>query len=417
MKYFILHADGMADIPCSELGGQTPLEAAATPHLDRIAQSSEVGLLGLPSENGPAGSDVTSVAVLGYDPKKYYPGAGPLEAAGLGITVGEQDVVFRCTMVTVKGESSSGTKDSAAEIKKLGMHVIMEDATAGLIETDQARELLDAVNEQLGSEAFQFYPGVGHRHLMVWVGGKARATCIDPQQLVGRSIADALPAGDGSDVLRKIMDAAFFILRDHPVNEERRQEGQLPANCLWLWGQGRAALWPPLPERYGITGAVVSESDVHRGVGICAGLDAIELPVDGEDNGHKFAEPVEAAVRELAKKDLVYLHAGLSDGVLHAADVQEKVRAIEQFDAQLVGPLLKALADHSSYRLLLVCDPGLTNPQAMTGPPPILYALGDSGGQVSSGTVKRFHEQEEYVVGAAPRDATKLITRLFPRGT
>jgi 2,3-bisphosphoglycerate-independent phosphoglycerate mutase len=415
MKYLILHADGMADIPCSELGGQTPLQAAATPNLDRIAASSEVGLLSLPSDSGPAGSDITSVAVLGYDPKKYYPGAGPLEAAGLGITVGEQDVVFRCTMVTVRGEGATGHKDGTTDIKKLGAHVVMDDATAGLIETDQARELLDAVNEQLGSEAFQFYPGVGHRHLMVWVGGKARATCVDPQQLVGRSIADALPTGDGSDVLRKIMDAAFFILRDHPVNEERRQEGQPPANCLWLWGQGRAALWPPLPERYGITGSVVSESDVHRGVGICAGLDAIELPVDGAESADRFAEPAEAAVRELAKKDFVYLHAGLSDGVLHATDVQEKVRAIEQFDAQLVGPLVKALDHHPSYRLLLVCDPGLANNQAIQAPP-ILYALRDSGGQLSSGLVKRFHEQEERLVGAAPRDATKLIARLFPRG-
>ena len=415
MKYMILHADGMADIPCSELGGQTPLEAAATPHLDRIAQSSEVGVLGFPSDNGPAGSDVTSVAVLGYDPKKYYPGAGPLEAAGLGITVGEQDVVFRCTMVTVRGEGATGHKESTSEIKKLGAHVVMDDATAGLIETDQARELLDAINEQLGSEAFQFYPGAGHRHLMVWVGGKARATCVDPQQLVGRSIADALPTGDGADVLRKIMDAAFFILRDHPVNEERQHEGQPPANCLWLWGQGRAALWPPLPERYGITGAVVSSSDVHRGVGVCAGLEAIELPLDGEGDTNGFAEPLEAAVRELAKKDLVYLHAGLSDGVLHATDVQTKVRAIEQFDAQVVGPLLEGLAAHSPYRLLLVCDPGLANTQAIKGPP-ILYALCDSGGQVPSGTVKRFHEQEEHVMGAAPRDATKLITRLFPRG-
>jgi 2,3-bisphosphoglycerate-independent phosphoglycerate mutase len=181
MKYLILHADGMADLACPELGGKTPLQAAATPNLDQIAQRGEVGLLSLPSEAGAAGSDVTSVAVLGYDPKKYYPGPGPLEAAGLGVTVGEQDVVFRCTMVTVRGESASGSKDRATDIKKLGPHVLMEDATAGLIDTEQARELLEAVNEQLGSESIQFYPGSGHRHLMVWVGGKSRATCLDPQ--------------------------------------------------------------------------------------------------------------------------------------------------------------------------------------------------------------------------------------------
>ena len=415
MKYLILHADGMADLACPELGGKTPLQAAATPNLDQIAQRGEVGLLSLPSEAGAAGSDVTSVAVLGYDPKKYYPGPGPLEAAGLGVTVGEQDVVFRCTMVTVRGESASGSKDRATDIKKLGPHVLMEDATAGLIDTEQARELLEAVNEQLGSESIQFYPGSGHRHLMVWVGGKSRAMCLDPQPLVGRSIADALPSGDGADVLRKIMDAAFFILRDHPVNEEREQEGLKPANCLWLWGQGRAALWPPLPERYQIAGVVVSSSDVHRGVGVCAGLDAVELPLADGNDANEFTGCVQAAAQELAKKDFVYLHAGLSDDVLHTTDVQDKVRAIERFDAQVVGPVLAALATHPAYRLLVVCDPGLAKGHG-SEVPPILYALCDSAATPSAGVTKRFHEQDANIAGTAPRDATKLMLRLFPRG-
>ncbi len=211
------------------------------------------------------------------------------------------------------------------------------------------------------------------------------------------------------------MDAAFFILRDHPVNEERQQESLKPANCLWLWGQGRAALWPPLPERYGATGVVIASSDVHRGVGLCAGLEAVEIPVDAENDSKEFAGPIEAAVRELTKKDLVYLHTGLSDDVLHATDVQEKVRAIEKFDTQVVGPILTALATHSSYRLLVVCDPGLASNHGRKVPP-ILYALCDSGGQSQSGAAKRFHEQEEHIAGTAPRDATKLMTRLFPRG-
>ena len=415
MKYLILHADGMADLACAELGGSTPLQAAKTPFLDQIAQRGEVGLLSLPSDAGTAGSDVTGVAVLGYDPKKYYPGPGPLEAAGLGVTVGDQDVVFRCTMVTVRGESASGGKDRAADIKKLGPHVVMEDATAGLIETEQARELVEAVNEQVGSESIQFYPGSGHRHLMVWVGGKSRATCVDPQQLVGHSIAEALPSGDGADVLRKIMDASFFILRDHPVNEEREQEGLKPANCLWLWGQGRAPLWPPLPERYQVSGVVVSASDVHRGVGLCAGLDAAELPADSGDESEAFADCVKAVVHELTKKDFVYLHAGLSDDVLHATNVQHKVQAIERFDAQVIGPILAALAKYPAYRLLVVCDPGLAKGQGADAPP-ILYALCDGAAQPSAGSSTRFHEQDKTIAGSAPRDATKLMMRLFPRG-
>jgi len=237
---------------------------------------------------------------------------------------------------------------------------------------------------------------------------------VDPQQLVGQSIAEGLPSGDGADVLRKIMDASFFILRDHPVNEEREQEGLKPANCLWLWGQGRAPLWPPLPERYQMTGAVVSSSDMHRGVGLCAGLEASELPPDSGEESDKFAGCVNAVVQELAKKDFVYLHAGLSDDVLHATNVRDKVQAIERFDAQVVGPVLAALAKYPAYRLLVVCDPGLAKRDGSA--PPILYALCDGAAQPQAGSTTRFHEQDKNIAGTAPRDATKLMMRLFPRG-
>ena len=276
MKYVILHADGMADHPRKELGGRTPLQAASTPHLDRLAQGGELGLLAAAPDSVRQGSGLMGTAILGYDPKKYYQGPGPLEAASLGVAIGEHDVVYRCTMVTLRADAQSGSKGGLNEIKKLGPHVVMDDATAGLISTEEARELIDAINEQLGSEMIQFYPGLGHRHLMVWVNGKSRAICTDPQLLVGRSIADALPTGDGSDILWKLMDASFQILRDHSLNDERQEAGQKPANCLWLWGQGRAILWPSLSERLKMSGVVVSQSDVHRGLGIMAGLEAVD---------------------------------------------------------------------------------------------------------------------------------------------
>ena len=229
MKYVILHADGIGDVPRPELEGRTPLQVAATPHLDRIAQSGESGVLSLPSDGARVGSEVTAMAVLGYDPRKYYTGPGPLEAASLGVSVGEHDVVFRCTMVTLRGEPPQGNSGRYTDLKKLGPHVMMDDATAGLLQTDQARELIEAVNEQLGSETIQFYPGSGHRHLMVWVGGKVRSVCVDPQQVVGRGVADSLPSGDGADVLRRLMEASIVILREHPVNNERQAEGLKPA--------------------------------------------------------------------------------------------------------------------------------------------------------------------------------------------
>ncbi|HEU4502616.1 MAG TPA: hypothetical protein VFR82_13265, partial [Nitrospira sp.] len=149
MKYVILHAEGMSDHPRQELAGKTPLQAASTPHLDRLAEQSELGLLTVALDNGRHGSGLTGTSILGYEPKKYYQGPGPLEAASLGVTVGEHDVVYRCTMVTLKSEGPSGAKPSASDIKKLGPHIVMDDATAGLITSEEARELIDAVNEQL----------------------------------------------------------------------------------------------------------------------------------------------------------------------------------------------------------------------------------------------------------------------------
>lgn len=403
MKYVILHAGGMADYPRQELGGRTPLQAAATPHLDRLAQNGELGQLVIPADGLRHGSGLSGTAILGYDPKKYYQGPGPLEAASLGVSVTEHDVVYRCTMVTLRPEGGK----VGADIKKLGPHVVMDDATAGLIETEEARELIDAINEQLGSETIQFYPGSGHRHLMVWVNGKPRALCVDPRTVLGKSIADALPTGDGSDILRKLMEASYLILRDHPVNDERLAAGKKPANCIWLWGEGRAIMWPSLTEKYRISGAVVATSDVHRGVGICAGLEA----VDPERlAGGDLRAKAKVALEELAKKDFVYVHAGLTDEVVHGTDIKAKVGGIEEFDRDLVGPLVDGLAKQGPFRFLVVCD----HAEGEQGQ--ALYAFGEGGGKSAAPSGRRFTEPDAQASGAPARDATKFVGKFFSKG-
>ena len=390
MKHVILHADGMADHPRKELGGRTPLQAASTPHLDRLAQGGELGLLAAAPENVRQGSGLMGTAILGYDPKKYYQGPGPLEAASLGVAVGEHDVVYRCTMVTLRADAQSGSKGGLNEIKKLGPHVVMDDATAGLISTEEARELIEAINEQLGSEMIQFYPGLGHRHLMVWVNGKSRAVCTDPQLLVGRPIADALPTGDGSDILWKLMDASFQILRDHPLNDERQEAGQKPANCLWLWGQGRAILWPSLSERLKMSGVVVSQSDVHRGLGIMAGLEAVDgARLAGEDLRTQAA----VALEELKKKDFAYVHVELPDEVVHGSDVAAKVKGIEAVDRELVGPLLEGLAQLGSHRIVVCLRLG-RRASWPSGGRPGFFAYRDSAAVLAAGAGRRFTEAD-----------------------
>ena len=403
MKYVILHAGGMADRLREELGGRTPLQVAVTPHLDRLAQIAELGLLAIPTDGSRHGSGLSGTAILGYDPKKYYQGPGPFEAASLGVSVTEHDVVYRCTMVTLKPEGGK----VGAEIKKLGPHVVMDDATAGLIETDEARELIEAINEQLGSETIQFYPGAGHRHLMVWVNGKPRAVCVDPQLVHGRTIADSLPTGDGADILKKLMDASYVVLRDHPVNEERMAAGKKPANCVWLWGEGRAALWPSLVERFQVSGSVITSSDVHRGVGICAGLDAPD-PSKLQDGGLKARAAV--ALAELSKKDFVYLHAELTDAVVHGDDLKATVKGIEEFDRELVGPLLEGLAKMGPYRFVVLCDHG----EGQQGQ--AFYAFGEGAGSGVPAAGRRFTEADAQASKAPVRDATKFITKLFAKG-
>jgi 2,3-bisphosphoglycerate-independent phosphoglycerate mutase len=401
MKYVIVHAGGMAHYPQEELGGRTPLQVAATPHLDRLAQSGELGQLVIPAGGVYPGGGLIGTAILGYDPKKFYPGPGPLEAASLGVSATEQDVVYRCTMVTLAPEGGKG-----GAIKKLGPHVIMDDATAGLIETEDARELIDAINEQLGSETIQFYPGAGHRHLMVWVNGKSKAICTDPQSLLGQSIAEALPSGDGADILRKLMEAAYFILRDHPVNGERVAAGKKPANCLWLWGEGRAAIWPSLVEQYEVAGAVVATNDVHRGVGISAGLEAVDPErLDGGDLRAKAT----VALEEFAKKDFVYVHAKLTDEVIHGTDINAKVRGIEEFDRSLVGPLVEGLDKQGLYRFLVICD----HTVGIEGP--ALYAFGEIGGKGTDAISRRFTETDAIVSNIPARDATKFANKFFSK--
>jgi 2,3-bisphosphoglycerate-independent phosphoglycerate mutase len=413
MKYVILHADGIADHSRQELDGRTPLQASSTPHLDRLAQDGELGLLAAVPENVRPGSGLTGTAILGYDPKKYYQGPGPLEAASLGVAIGEHDVVYRCTMVTLRADAQSGSKSGLNEIKKLGPHVVMDDATAGLISTEEARELIEAINEQLGSEMIQFYPGLGHRHLMVWVNGKSRAVCTDPHVLVGRPIADALPTGDGSDILWKLMDASFQILRDHPLNDERQKAGQKPANCLWLWGQGRAILWPSLSERFKMSGVVISQSDVHRGLGIMAGLGAVDV---ARLAGTDLRAQATVALDELKKKDFAYVHVELPDEVIFGQDIAAKVKGIEAVDRELVGPLIEGLAKLGSHRIVVLCDSGsVHHGQAAEGSG--FFAYYDSAVPRSAGTGRKFIEADARASSVPPRDATKFVVRLFAKGS
>ncbi len=407
MKYVVLHGDGLVSGPRKDLGGKTLLQAAATPNLDAVAHGGEIGIAVVPADGPHVTSGMVQMAVLGYDPRKLYPGPGPLEAASLGVTVGEHDVVYRCSMVTLRGGAPG--KDAYTDVKKLAAPVTVE-GEAERLEREEARELLEAVNEQLGSETIQFYPGSGSRHLMVWVNGKLRAVCVDPRESAGRPVSECLPTGDGSEILRKLMDASLVILRDHPVNDQRREEGLKPIHCLWLWGQGRASRWPSFTERHHVSGAVVATNDVRRGIGIFAGLEAIEPSAMPASDGTDFLSRGQDALRELGKKDFVYVHAEMPAEITAKGDAKAAVKIVEEFDRQIVGTVLGGLAKMGPHRVMVVCDGGRT-PNDGSRPP--LYALCAGPLQKTKDAARGFTEADAAAVKDSARDATKLSARLL----
>ena len=413
MKYLIIHGEGFADGSQSSLGGKSLLEAATTPNLDRLARAGEFGWVTIPVEGLAPRAELTGLSMLGYDPKKHSTGPAPLEAVGLGISVGEHDIVYRAQLVTLRSEHASSGKPMNLDAKKLSPSAVLEDATAGGIETGEARELIDTLNEGIGSEAIQFYPGSGHQHYMVWVNGKYRASCTDPLLVQGHAIGEHLPNGDGAEMLRRVMDASVVVLRDHPVNLDRREAGQHTATCVWLWGQGRAPQWPALPDTHGISGAMVSTSMLHRGLGICTGFESIELDEAVSRIGALPAIRA-GALHELARKDLVCVHTDLSALVDRGAPIGEQAQAIEAFDRELVGPLVEALRKTGSSRVMLVCDHSEESACSRESSYKALAVVVDPAvHEREDGTA--FSESHATDSGAPVRDGLRLLSRLLKK--
>lgn len=341
MKYVVLLGDGMADEPVAELGGKTPLQYAHTPYMDRLAREGQVGLAQTIPEGFPPGSDVANLSMFGYDPQACYTGRSPLEAASMGVSLAPEDVSFRLNLVTL------GQQDGRE---------IMEDFSAGHISTEEARSLVLTLQEQLGSERFQFYPGVSYRHLLVWRGGFDTMTFTPPHDITGQPVAAHLPRGDNADSLLALMQQARAILADHPVNRQRRADGKRPANAMWLWGQGRAPHMPTMQERFGLTGAVISAVDLIKGIGIYAGLDVIDVPGATGYIDTNYRGKADYALEALKTRDYVYVHVEAPDEASHGGLLQEKIRAIEAFDELVVGTVFEGLRAGGPFRLLIAPD-------------------------------------------------------------
>ena len=341
MKVIILLGDGMSDIAYNELGNKSPLQYAETPNMDFMAQHGQVGLAHTVPTGLPPGSDVANLSVFGYDPSACYTGRSPLEAISMGVVLGPNDVAFRMNLVTLKPHGST---------------IYMQNFSAGHISTAEARELVETLQKELGSHEVEFYAGVGYRHLMVWRGGKDAMRTIPPHDITGKAIIDSLPSGAGADMLNNLMNHAQMVLHNHPVNLRRKEQGQLPANSVWLWGHGKTPRIETYREKYALDGAVISAVDLIKGIGICAGLDIINVEGATGYIDTNYLGKGKAALAALEDHDFVYVHVEAPDEASHEGNMQHKLQAIADFDRQVVGTVLEGIRKFGDYAVLCMPD-------------------------------------------------------------
>lgn len=347
MKYAIVIPDGCADEPHEALGGLTPLQAARTPNMDRIARGGVVGRSNnVPASLTPA-SDVATLSLFGYDPLKVYTGRAPLETAAMGIHLGPDDYAVRCNLVYVPDGH-------------------MRDFTAGHISSEDARELIHALQKELGGKTvaggvIEFHAGVQYRHILVWRGKTDESplgttTGQPPHDIPDKPVADYLPQGPGRDPLVQLMEASKPILAEHPVNKRRVAEGKKPATQVWLWGHGKAPQIKSFRETYHANGAILSAVDLVRGVGVLLGWHRVDVPGATGYLDTNYRNKGTYAVEALGPFDLVCVHIEAPDEASHEGRADEKVKALERIDEHIVGPLFDTLPRYGDWRILVSPD-------------------------------------------------------------
>lgn len=343
MKYAIVIPDGCADEPQESLGGRTPLQAAHTPNMDAIAAAGVVGRANNVPESLPAGSDVATLSLLGYDPMSHYTGRAPLEAAAQGIELGADDWAIRCNLVTVQDQ-------------------VMKSFTAGHISTEEATALLTTAQEKLGGGRLEFRPGVSYRNLLIYRGAGETAPfgqdtrTTPPHDLTDKSVLDDFPRGPGSDLLTRLMSDSVELFAGHAVNEARKAKGKPPATNVWLWGQGRVPALTPFAKLHGRRGAMITAVDLLRGLAVLLDWERIEVPGATGYLDTDYAAKGRYAIEALPRVDLICVHVEATDEASHEGNAAAKVAALEAIDEKIVGPLHKALAAGGDYRILVSPD-------------------------------------------------------------
>ena len=387
MKYLVMLCDGMADEPNEALGNSTPMEKANKPCMDSLAAKAEVGIVKTVAEGLKPGSDVANLSVLGYEPAVYYSGRSPLEAASIGIDLKDTDVTLRCNLVTLSDEEDYEKKT-------------ILDYCADDISSEEAKILIEYIQEKLGNDKFRFYPGVSYRHCLVWSNGNPHPGVLTPpHDITGKVITDYIPKGEAVDELYDLMKKSYDLLKDHPVNQARIARGKRPANSIWLWGEGTKPLLDNFSEKFGKKGSMISAVDLLKGIAICAGMNSVD--VDGATGylDTNFDGKCKAAIEEFKKgADLVYIHVEAPDECGHRGEIENKVKAIEMIDEHILGPVVEFLKGYDDFAVLVCPDhPTPLSIRTHTSTP-VPYLIYDSKNEINSG-VKVFCEKEARETG------------------
>lgn len=397
MKYIVILGDGMAGEPLEQLGGKTTLEAAATPIMDDLASKGEMGLASMVPANMKPGSDVANLAVMGYDPQKYYSGRSPLEALSLKIQMAASDIILRCNLVTV-------SEDEVYEKKTIIDH------SSGEISSEDANILMDAVREAFNSEEFQFHSGTSYRHITVWKNGSV-LDFEPPHDHLGEVIGPFLPE---NQVFRNMMRKSFDVLNNHPLNMKRAAEGKNKANSIWFWGAGTKPSLSNFREKTGLSGAMISAVDLLKGIAVGADMQVIEVEGANGSLHTNYEGKATAAIKALLEdgNDFVYVHVEAPDEMGHQGSCENKIKAIENLDSRVIAPI-KAAMDSSGedYRMLILPDhPTPIRIRTHTSEP-IPYILYDNRREQRK--VAQYNEKEATATGTSFPIGYQLMDHLL----
>ncbi len=345
MKYIVVLGDGMSDYAVDELGGKTPLEYAKKPRIDELCKKGSIGLVSNVPDSLKPGSDVANLSAMGYDPEIYYSGRSPLEAVSMGVDIKDTDVVFRCNVVTVSDEENYEDK-----------RII--DHSADEITTEEARELIKAVNDAFSNDFLSFYPGVSYRHAMVWDNGSLNVELTPPHDILERRLGDYMPKGDGAQLIADMQKKSYEILKNHPINIDRKKRGLNCANSIWIWGEGKKPRLKSFEKLYGKKGAVISAVDLIKGIAICADLKSIDVEGATGNIHTNFKGKADAALDALKNgSDFVYIHLEAPDECGHRHEIENKVKSIEIIDEKIVGYIVDNLNKiGEKFKILILPD-------------------------------------------------------------